>query len=184
MRKAGLVAAILGLCVISQAGVILDSFLCTFDDDPTGENHSWSYDYANDVLTLIETYDHPGVDTVNVSGLTDTDPDLTMTKAVLNDNGSDWTAYTLTLGPFDGLPLNATFVSGSSDLLPIANVTPTQITFSGGTVLIGETLNMSFVVNVPTVGDFGFGLHQLAIPEPATMALLGLGSLLAIRRRK
>jgi hypothetical protein len=101
MRKIGFLVAVLGLCAIAQAGVVLNSFECTFDDDPLGENHEWSYDYATDTLTLAETYVLVGTDSVNMFVETDDDPIVHIIKTVTNDNGHDWTSYTLTLGDAD-----------------------------------------------------------------------------------
>lgn len=176
MRKTILLTALFVLSASLQAGFV--SVICSNDADPDFDaTHEWGFDFENQSVYLIEDYLHWGPDSVNVSGITETDPDLSMTKAVTNLNGNVWTAYSLTLGG------NATFVSASSDLLPDVDLSDTYILFSGGTVEIGQTLNMAFVVNVPTIGDFSFCLTQLAIPEPASLSLLGLGALALIRRK-
>lgn len=183
MKKTILLIALLLFVVSVQAGFV--DVVCSNDADPDFDaTHEWAFDYDNQLVWLIETYDHPGVDSVNVTGLTDEDPDLTMTKDVTNSNGMDWTGYILTLSDCGSLPNGATFVSGSSPDFAVADVTDYQIVFSDGVVAIGEELNMAFVIHVPQVGEFGFCLNQLAVPEPATMALLGLGGLMAICRKK
>lgn len=176
MRKTILLTVILVLSASLQAGFV--NVICSNPEEPDFDaTHEWGFVFATQSVWLEENYDHVGTDSVYVSGVTDTDPDLSMTKAVTNSNGNIWTAYSLTLGG------NATFVSASSDLLPDVDLSDTYILFSGGTVDIGQTLNMAFVVNVPTIGDFSFCLTQLAIPEPASLSLLGLGVLSLIRRK-
>lgn len=175
MKKALVVGALLSITTLLQAGFI--NVVCSFDDDPQSERHVWGFVAEEQKVFLTESYIYTGPDSVTVSGLTDEDPDLWMTKSVTNENGHVWTGYSLTLSG------NATFVNASSDLLPVVSLQPQYVLFSGGTVQVNETLNMSFTVNVPTIGNFSFCLTQLAIPEPASLSLLGLGGLTLLRRK-
>ena len=164
MKKAFLLVAILCLTPVLEAGFV------QIDCDFGPQNGSIVIDGQQvQLVELYKSQDAPYE--VGISGITDEDPDLGLIKTVTNDNGQTWTAYSLTLGG------NATFVSASSDLLPVADVSSNYVRFSGGTVDPGETLEMTFTVNVPVIGDFKFCLTQLAIPEPASMLLLGLGGL-------
>ena len=178
MKRFSVLVAILSICAFSQAGIFLDVTCSNPDDTDFDATHTWAFVPEDQLVWLEETYLVVGPDSVYVDGTTDGDPILWMTKAVLNDNGHPWTAYSLTLSG------NATFVSGTSDLLPLVDYSPTQLVFSGGTVGIGDTLNMSFYVDVPVSGSFSFCLTQLAITEPATLSLLGLGTLTLLRRKK
>jgi hypothetical protein len=176
MRKITLLAALLIFSASLHAGFV--DVICSNTGDPTfAATHQWDFVFETQSVWLIESYTHTGTDSVFVDGETTEDPILSMTKAVTNENGHVWTSYSLTLGG------TATFVSASSDLLPVVDLSDTYILFSGGTVNHGDTLNMAFTVNVPTTGMFSFCLTQLAIPEPASLSLLGLGALALIRRK-
>lgn len=170
MKKACLLAAILCLTPIVEAGFV--KIECDFGP----QNGSIVIDGQQ--VQLVESYAQDTPYIVGLSGITDEDPDLGLIKTVTNDTEQTWTAYSLTLGG------DAAFVSASSDLLPVASVSSNSVLFSGGTVASGETLKMSFVVNVPVIGDFKFCLTQLAIPEPASLFLLGLGGLGFLGRRR
>lgn len=178
MRKAILLTTIFVLSAALQAGFL--EVICSNPDEPDFDStHNWGFVFEDQLVWLEEIYDHLGTDSVYVSGKTDEDQLLTMTKAVTNSNGTVWTAYSLTLGG------NATFVSAlnSNNLFSNVSVDDSYVLFDGGSVGSGQTLEMSFVVNVPVIGDFSFCLTQLAIPEPASLTLLGLGALALYRRK-
>lgn len=180
MKKIIFVAALLAVCAVAQAGIV--SFNCTFPDDPTGANHVWSFNEGLQELTLMESYRvAPGqTDSVNMFATANEDPTVKIIKLVTNENGHDWTGYTLTL---NNASPGVMFVTPAvSDLFPNVVVTPNLITYSGGIVHVGEEVMLSFRVLVPTAGDFSWCVTQQAIPEPATMILLALGGILFRRK--
>ncbi|MHC5083603.1 MAG: PEP-CTERM sorting domain-containing protein [Planctomycetota bacterium] len=182
MKKISVLAAFLCVCMISQAGIIVDTFDCTFPDDPTQDNHAWNYDYETDTLTLAENYTHTGSDSVNMAVETDEDPLVHIVKTVTNSNGHDWTSYTLTLN--DATPGVSFVDSAFSDVFTSAALVGNVITFSGETVAIGETVNLEFDILIADAGSFGWCVTQQAIPEPATLVMLGLGALSLLRWKK
>lgn len=173
---------------VVQAGLVDGSLDCNFPGDPHMYRHEWSVNYGLAELTITETFVELGPDVAELSGETDSDlTTFSVIKKITNDTGITWTAYTLTL--YDPVS-EATFVNGSagavgSKFQTVAYPDSTTIEFSGDdSVLDGHLLQFQFDILVPTAGTFELTLTQNPIPEPATIALLGLGSLALLRRRK
>ncbi len=135
-------------------------------------------------VTLGEKLGHTGDFLVDFSGETDDDPVMHVLKNVENDGGFTWTDYRMML-PAGG---DITFVNGTatSDRMTVAVDSAYELLFSQPQVILpGETVTFEFDVLIPSTGGFNFTLTQTPLPEPATMALMGLGGLgLLIRRRR
>ncbi len=208
MKKlmAVLIAAVV-LSTVAQAG--FTDFDCYFPDDPDAQIHNWYFRAFNNQgveqgyihngngtvgtldpaasykLELGERLSEMGPDEVEMSGMTSSDPNFTLIKTVENVTGVTWTAYQLVLDPV-GV---ATFVPGTE-----GSTRFTDISFSADLKTItfaeplavpdGDTVTLQVDINIPTTGSFGFNVCQHPIPEPATVALLGLGALVLIRTRK
>jgi len=178
------------LAVITLGAPVQGGFInlqCVFPGDPDGNDHVWSLDSqysegaAQGLLLLQESYRASGPDSVIVSGQTDSDPIFHVTKTVVNETDFVWTGYQLTL---DG---SATFEpTASSDKFTVVQYPDEQTVLFGEPLPVppGESVTFNVDINVLTVGPFEFTLTQLAIPEPASMVLLALGTGLLIRRRR
>jgi len=119
---------------------------------------------------------------VVVSGETNADPVMHISKDVENSSGIIWTGYEVALED-----AGAEFVGdATSSHFGPGIVTPTLITYTApDPVLPGEILTLDFDINISTSGLFAFTMTQTPTPEPATLALLGLGGLgLAVMRRR
>ncbi len=132
-------------------------------------------------LDLTEALGGAGQYPVSISGQTDEDPDIHITKSVENATDYDWDRYEVHLdgaggATFVGTATSDTFTVISQDALKIVYGLPSP-------VLQGATVVLEFDVNIPTTGDFGFTLTQV-IPEPSTLALAALGLLGLHRRRR
>ncbi|MHC4623700.1 MAG: PEP-CTERM sorting domain-containing protein [Planctomycetota bacterium] len=114
---------------------------------------------------------------------TDADPILHITKEVENNTDATWTCFTIKLvGP------DVSFVpdSASSDKLTTVSQPDlyTIICSEPTAVLPGETVTFTFDVLAEAVGDWTLSLEQTPIPEPATVALIGLGVFVLLRKAR
>ncbi len=113
------------------------------------------------------------------SGITNSDPIVTITKNVTNTTLQSWIGYNIDLDPLD----TDTFVgTPTSDKMTLVGQTAFSLDFGlPAPIGPGETVQFVFDINVPDVGPFSFDLYQepVAVPEPASIALLGLATLLA-----
>jgi len=114
----------------------------------------------------------------------DADSTFTLTSTTTNESGFTWTGYILTLDPADG----ATFVPGSAGSTKFQTVlypTPTRLEFWAPLeVQPGQVVTLQFDLNVPDGPPYTFSLMHTPIPEPATFALLGLGTAVLLAQRK
>ena len=126
---------------------------------------------------------------LDVSGETDTDPVMSISKTIENTTGFEWVGYQVDLDPggtatFTGTPSSDvfTFDSMASSPISISFVPPS-------TVPSGSSVTVNFDILVPDEGPFGFTLTQtpIVIPEPGTLLLgllaAGAGSAVALRYR-
>lgn len=109
---------------------------------------------------------------------------FTVTSTVTNEEGFTWTGYLLELNPAEA----ATFVNGSAGSTKFSTVTYpddwTVVFAAPQEVAVGQVVTLQFDVYIPDGGPYTFSLTQTPIPEPATFALLGLGSLVFLAKRR
>ena len=137
---------------------------------------------GNGMMKLTELFGGPETLAHVVSGLTDVDPVMTITKSVTNDSGFAWTGYEVALPDNGGI----TFVgTPTSDTMILTSQSDYQLLFGEPqAVAHGETVQFVFDVLIPSTGPFSFTLTQTPIPEPASLTLLSIGGIALIRHRR
>ncbi len=132
-------------------------------------------------LVLSELFDIPGLNDsydVQITGITNNDPILTITKNITNNTGLTWVGYNIDLNPSQA----ATFVgTPTSNKMTLTGQTATSLDFGlPSPVPSGQSVSFTFDVNIPSTGPFAFTLSQLpeVVPEPAAILLVGLAVLL------
>lgn len=128
-----------------------------------------------------------GISSLESSDLTisaESHSSFTISSTVTNETSVTWIGYRLTLDPTE----DATFVSGSAGSTKFGTVNEiddwTLEFWAPAEVLPSQVVTLQFDVHIPDNGPYTFSLTQNPIPEPATIALLGLGSLALVVRRK
>jgi len=156
----------------------------------------WSFDYDSQVLTLTDFVYEIGIQpyiihrerTVRVSGLMDSESTFTLVKNITNKTGVPLTGYEIllanTITTFNAIVEGSTQATGSPQIhqegplaVELAWLEPIP---DGGSFLIQFDVFSSMIPS----GGYSFGLNYTAIPEPATITLLGLGGLTLLRNRK
>jgi len=109
---------------------------------------------------------------------------FTITTTATNESGFVWTGYRLMLDPAEP----ATFVPGSAGSTKFGTVDEvddwTLEFWAPLEVLPGQVVTMQFDVSIPDGGAYTFTLTQEPIPEPSTVAILSLGALPLLLRKR
>lgn len=160
-----------------------------------GEEWGWFIPNTSDTTKgtgwTVEHWVAGGPAHLRIEVLADSDPDVTITKSLVNSTGFAWTSFEIDLNqvlPF-AVPTAYAGSLGSSRFSSNSTVnglTGASMTWTqSGTdtpVLPGESVSFFFTFNIP--GSVVVEMVQTPIPTPGALGLLGLGGLVALRRRR
>lgn len=164
------------IAVVLLSGAV-QAELVSFSSNVT---YSWSPGGAV-VMQGISTLAPPSVITINAQA----NSSFTIIVTAVNNTSFEWTGYRLDLDPLG----NATFVNGAAGSTVFDNTNidyaPYTLKFwEPNPVPIGSAVGLQFDIDIPGGSPHTFELTQQPIPEPATVALLGLGAAVLLTRRK
>lgn len=145
--------------------------------EPTANWDAWCWETDNRDSSVPD--DHI------IWGTTATDPLLWISETIVNDTTDAWYGYTLSASSLNGASfVNEAGTTGSP--FSLQSFSASELVFSGGTLAPGQSLSLSYYLNIPTTGSFSVTLNHAPalVPEPGAIGLLCLGAAaLLIRRR-
>lgn len=123
------------------------------------------------------------------SGLESVGQEIYLSKRTRNRSGFVWTGFQIVLTNAGG---NITLIdpvdptgSGFSTVNVVGDGTPTiTITYSGGSVALNSFANFEVNFEIPSGPSWQYTHIQTPVPTPGALALLGVGGLVAGRRRR
>jgi len=178
-------AVVVLFCGSVQAGLVSFGADVPFQMTATGVHLQNALSSIPSVITMTAEFDAPsGVQALNASYST-----FTVTLTAVNDLPWTWTGYRLEVvgDPID----SAQFVDGTATCTEFGGAPDTGNEYvlewmeGSGLVLPGLSAHFDFELRlgISPGEQYTFTLVQTPIPEPATIALLGMGTLALLVRR-
>lgn len=165
-------------------------------DGSWDQGSDWGFSDDGSSIDTWANENWTGSNPVDFNLLVSTDgaiPTISLAKTVTNTTGQDWTGFRIDLAADAGLGVAVDLASTGSDAFGSVDVTTlagggASIIWSGGAIAAGEQAVMFTAFGVfgtmPRNPAFSISMIQSTIPSPGGLALLGMGGLLACRRRR
>lgn len=173
MSKHALVFILVGLVAFFSSAAQAE--LISFDSDAVS---TWSPSGA------VVTQGFSSLDVADVEITAEAESTFTITTTATNESGFTWTGYILSLDRQG----DAVFVGGTAGSTKFETVEYPDLWtiefWAPKAVLPGQVVTLQFEISIPDSVPYTFTLAQQPIPEPTTIAILGLGSLFLLRKRK
>jgi len=185
MRIATALSTAVILAISAAAGAAITTWeawwvdAAPLDTDLSG----WQFDWDTNTWTVWEEYTAPHLATARAAChvVADGEPIIHVSKTVHNNSTFVWTDYHVVVAGAD-----VGYVPGSatSDVFQTIEETGNVIDFyAPDEVPICTEVTIEFDIQIPT-GDFTFDISQTPTPEPGALALLTIGALGLLRRRR
>ncbi|HVT83441.1 MAG TPA: PEP-CTERM sorting domain-containing protein [Phycisphaerae bacterium] len=194
-----LLSALLAAAGTARAGIVSGSLTTDLPSDQGC--YAWANVGAdgNGVVSLTAPADVAA--SYSISGMLDGfDPNLTVIQSITNNTGLPWDSYTLTVNPAPGFTVSNIVVFpplSQPNYLPNVQSGPivaggtavagNSIIYSGGLVQPGQTFQAYFTFDITeTSGQFNYTVLNSphSTPEPASLAVLGIGAVALLRRKR
>lgn len=197
--------AMAGLSSVQMTDIDLSSLTMPVDDAWTGEygngndkadSQDWGYVTVmaggdGDTIWIDEIW--TGDLSANVIGIdlyggrdARADTVIKFNKEVINVTGYTWTGFQMDLST--GVGTVNVLTSSSSDygstIVTNNNTNNVTMTYSAGAVANGDTANFYFEFAIPLQNIWSFTITQTPVPAPASLGLVGMAGLVAMRRRR
>lgn len=173
MSKHALVLILVGLVAFFSSAA--QGGLVSFSSDAVS---TWSPSGA------VVTLGFSSLDVADVTITAEAESTFTITTTATNESGFTWTSYILSLDRQG----DAIFVEGTAGSTKFETVEYPDLWtiefWAPKAVLPGQVVTLQFEISIPNSVPYTFTLAQQPIPEPTTIAILGLGSLFLLRKRK
>jgi len=129
-------------------------------------------------------------DAWGIKGMLDSDPHVRNIETITNTTAFDWTSFQVTVTP-DANSTVSNLVADfpTTDHFTTSSTLADTLTFSGGVVHPGDTVNLDFAFDLNAIinngtGQFNFAIANSPAPEPASLALLSSAAFLLLKRRR
>lgn len=181
---------------------VITDWNCTDDGDGAivmnDSSTTWGYDSGSGEYTLSMVgaqYWYPAHVEGNFTTDTETDPTVWIAETVDNQTTFAWTDYHITIGMTKNFSISTSVIAPDGWTFEVSQPISGQPMPNGGTGWLGTIdyyVGTGSPIAIGSSGDFGFKIsfvgtvdfctEQVPTPEPATLAILGLGATFIMAR--